>query len=353
MAAHLCPATAIGWKTRAAHPSKPCRTTSVLAGRSYASAGQAASVLHSMAVLQVYQAKLLSAMDESEPDLRELRSATDLALRTTKTTSQAIGRSIANLVVLERHLWLMLTEIKDADKVPFLDAPISPNSLFGPAVEGFAERFTKAQKSSQAMRHFLPKRSSSAAASSRPKPTPTQQPVKPAPAATTPQPATPGPPTKQPLLNLFSPRSSPGAEGNVFVANTGPVQAPKQPPAVIVGKIKHKHSQKERKFPLLLLMSALPPCSRSLEFIQPLAMRAECLPRSVRVGYGIIKRGYSLQFARRPPRFSGVVSTLVQSKNTHVLRSEVMTLLEKGAIERVPQSQSESGFYSRYFLVPK
>ncbi len=45
-----------------------------------------------MAGLQVYQAKLLSAIDESEPDpatLRELRSATDLALRATKTTAHS------------------------------------------------------------------------------------------------------------------------------------------------------------------------------------------------------------------------------------------------------------------------
>ncbi len=129
VAAHLCPPTAIGWKAKASHPSKPCRTTSALAGRSYASAGQAASALHSMAVLQVYQAKLLSAVDESEPDpatLRELRSATDLALRATKTTAQAIGRSMASLVVLEHHLWLTLTEIKDADRSPSLMLQFPP-----------------------------------------------------------------------------------------------------------------------------------------------------------------------------------------------------------------------------------
>ncbi len=68
---------------------------------------------------------------------------------------------------------------------------------------------------------------------------------------------------------------------------------------------------------------------------------------------GIIKRGYSLQFARRPPRFSGMVSTSVQGESARVLRSEVMMLLEKGAIEMVPPALSESGFYSRYFLVPK
>ncbi|KAI2664297.1 Platelet glycoprotein V [Labeo rohita] len=183
VAAHLCPPTAIGWKTKASHPSKPCRTTSALAGRAYTSAGQAASALHSMAILQVFQAKLLAQSDKSALDpatLTELRSATDLALRATKATAQAIGRSMASLVVLERHLWLTLTEIKDADKVPFLDAPISPTGLFGPSVEGFAERFSAAQKSSQAMRHFLPKRSSSTAASGRPKSAPPQQPVKPA-----------------------------------------------------------------------------------------------------------------------------------------------------------------------------
>ncbi|ROL47140.1 hypothetical protein DPX16_18938 [Anabarilius grahami] len=42
VAAHLCPPAAVGWKTKRSLPSKPCRTTSALAGRAYASAGQAA-----------------------------------------------------------------------------------------------------------------------------------------------------------------------------------------------------------------------------------------------------------------------------------------------------------------------
>ncbi len=32
-----------------------------------------------------------------------------------------------------------MTEMKEADKVPFLDAPVSSSSLFGPAAEGFVE----------------------------------------------------------------------------------------------------------------------------------------------------------------------------------------------------------------------
>ncbi|XP_059360387.1 taste receptor type 1 member 1-like [Carassius carassius] len=190
VASHLCPPAAVGWKNKRALPSKLCRTTSAMAGRAYTSAGQAASALHTMAILKVFQAKLLHSLDESSPSdpaFCDLRSATDLALRATKATAQVIGRSMANLVVLERHLWLNLTEIKESDKVAFLDAPVSPSSLFGPAVEGFTEHFTAAQKSSQAMRHFLPKRSTSAL--SRPRTAPTQHQSKPVPS--TPQAAPP------------------------------------------------------------------------------------------------------------------------------------------------------------------
>ncbi len=400
MATHLCPPTAIGWKARASHPSKPCRATSALAGCAYSAAGQAASALHSLAVLQVFQAKML-ASEEAGLDaasLRDLRSMTDLALRATKATAQAIGRSMSSLVVLECHLWLTLTEMKEADKVPFLDAPVSSNSLSGPAVEGFAERFTEAQKSSHAMRHFLPKRASSAA-SSRPKPVPTQQPAKPKPA--TPEPLPPkgrqdrgrsrsarcypkrqgpglrspwirrlrsppdqpgrkrrgqslaiaGPPRKQPLMCLLSPRSALGAEKSVFFGSPRAHSS-----ARASDKIKHMLFQKESKYPLLPTISVLPLCSQSLEPIQPLATRAEACQAIPGVSEWImatIRRGYSLQFARRPPRFSGVVTTTVRSEDAQVLRAEVMNLLVKGAIEVVTPAQSESGFYSCYFLVPK
>ncbi len=55
--------------------------------------------------------------------LRDLKSVTELALRATTATAQ---------LVLECHLWFMMTEM--TDKVSFLDAPFSSGSLFGPAV---------------------------------------------------------------------------------------------------------------------------------------------------------------------------------------------------------------------------
>lgn len=41
---------------------------------------------------------------------KELCTETHLALHTTKTTVQAIGKALANLVVLEYHIRLNLTE---------------------------------------------------------------------------------------------------------------------------------------------------------------------------------------------------------------------------------------------------
>ncbi len=46
-------------------------------------------------------------------------------------------------------------------------------------------------------------------------------------------------------------------------------------------------------------------------------------------------------------------STEVAPQQVLVMEQEVKTLLEKGAIEYVPHSNRETGFYSRYFIVPK
>ncbi len=55
----------------------------------------------------------------------------------------------------------------------------------------------------------------------------------------------------------------------------------------------------------------------------------------------------------RPPQIRGVLATTVRSEDAQVLCAEVMKLLKKEAIEIVSPAQSESGFYSRYFFVPK
>ncbi len=163
-----------------------------------------------------------------------------------------------------------------------------------PAVEGFAEHSTEAQKLSQVMRHFHPKRTSSSSASSRPRPAPTQQTAKPAPTIPEPRPlegqqdrwrwdATPSrstkdpgprlpwilrlryppdqpgrkrrgpslttvlPPRKQSLMCLSPPRVTLGAEESVFLIPHRPTIVPRCLTAVIADKIKHTFSKREQK----------------------------------------------------------------------------------------------------------
>ncbi len=132
-------------------------------GRGYLAAGQAGACLHTMSVLQAYQADLLKELDEREQvssdDIAELRRTADLSLRATKETARAIGCSMAAMVAAERHLWLTLSDMKNKDRVCLLDAPLSSSGLFGDAVNSVVDRFQEASKQAAAFRRFLPRRS--------------------------------------------------------------------------------------------------------------------------------------------------------------------------------------------------
>ncbi len=138
VAVHLCPRNAATWRNRPPLPSKACKLTAALAAKAYSAAGQAASALHAMAILQVHQAKALKQVHEGSTDpglIQELRTATDFALRATKVMARSLGKAMSTIVVQERHLWLNLAEMKDVDKACFLDTPISQGGLFGDSPE--------------------------------------------------------------------------------------------------------------------------------------------------------------------------------------------------------------------------
>ena len=63
--------------------------------------------------------------------------------------------------------------------------------------------------------------------------------------------------------------------------------------------------------------------------------------------------GYRLQFGARPPRFHSVINTVVQGEAAAVLREEINSLLNKRAIRVVPALETNKGWYSCYFVVPK
>lgn len=72
---YLSPDSALSLKAPTL-PSKPLRTTAALVGKAYAAAGQGGECLHTMGILQAYQADLLKELDELErPYSDEVRGA--------------------------------------------------------------------------------------------------------------------------------------------------------------------------------------------------------------------------------------------------------------------------------------
>ncbi|KAL0163578.1 hypothetical protein M9458_039331, partial [Cirrhinus mrigala] len=405
VAVHLCPQDAATWRGSPRLPSKACRLSSALTGRAYRAAGQAATALHAMATLQVYQAKALKELHKGSPDqavMQELRAATDLALRATKVMS--------TLVVQERHLWLNLAQMADVDKARFIDAPVSQAGLFG-------DTFSAVQKQTEAIKHILPRRETTRTllvAEGAPLRPPRSKhnllrlQLRPMMRASPPNVVAAAGERRRPLLRGQQPRPAPlhGApdtgspemvEAALWGKRTSVPPLPGegrdllcvQPPSTY-GKSSFSHLwANDRMLPRVRTRSQHSPAREpgkktALQDVHPsgtsplpLPLPAGCptavtsvnaplIPLAARLAAWLelpspsrwliqtVRLGYAIQFARRPPKFRGILFTSVRSDmDASVLRAEIAVLLAKDAIEPVPPAEMKSGFYSPYFIVPK
>jgi len=107
--------------------------------------GQAGGTLHTMAVLQSYQADLLKGLDWGQglsPEaVADLRRTTDLALRANKPPDSAIGRSMAAMVATMSYL--NLADIREKMVNFLLDAQVLPSELFRASIEMIVGRFSE------------------------------------------------------------------------------------------------------------------------------------------------------------------------------------------------------------------
>ncbi|MGH0186159.1 UNVERIFIED_CONTAM: hypothetical protein FKN15_020412 [Acipenser sinensis] len=86
----------------------------------------------------------------------ELHLLSSTLLQISGLQGQALGRSLASLIVAHRQLWLSQARVPDVDKTTLLDAPISPGHTFGPAVEEILQKSHRVHDSSQQMAALLP-----------------------------------------------------------------------------------------------------------------------------------------------------------------------------------------------------
>ncbi|KAL0201989.1 hypothetical protein M9458_000007, partial [Cirrhinus mrigala] len=416
LASYLSPAAASSLKAPVL-PSKPLRVTSALVGKGYAAAGQAGACLHTMSVLQAYQADLLKELDEgteiSDCDISELRRTADLSLRATKETARAIGRSMASLVAAERHLWLTLSDMKEKDRVFLLDAPLSPSGLFGDAVNAVVDRYQEARKQAAAFQRFLPRRRPAHEAAELEQPRPRtsssyRETQKQSVATRTPPHRRRVRRRSSPIcgscFSLGGPRpSGPDGVGPLRVAPSGEFRGaphysvsgsplcPREAVLLTLPVIQGAAASGEpspQSFPAknkdVPELGGSPPLrgsqgpldqvlpagqplqdtglatrvtpEASLERLVPLVDHLaawKLLPNVSAWVLHTVERGYRIQFGAPPPPFNGVFPTVVGPEQGLVMEQEVATLLRKEAIEVVPPQSRESGFYSRYFIVPK
>ncbi|KAL0152613.1 hypothetical protein M9458_052336 [Cirrhinus mrigala] len=370
VAVQLCPQNAATWRNRARLPSKACKLSPALTAKAYSAAGQAASAPDAMAILQVHQAQALKQLHEGRPDegsMQELRTATDFALRATKVTAWSLGQVMSTTVVQERHLWLNLAQVADADKVCFLNAPVSQVGLFGDTVEDFAQQFSAVQKQTETIKHILPRRESIKPPA--PKPSSARRRGRPPAASTSAPPLPPPKETPAPQRGRRAGRgrgTQPAAQASTPRNSRSTTHSQKEQFSVSLGLFPRLRVLSDAPLPQTQARSIPLPPPRDQGQRVSAASRSSTLLRGRCASYvespsspWLPQRRYVTRSVDPSSTQVGGVAiasqpvTLVDPDDTSVLCAEIAVLLAKDTIEPVPPAEMKSGFYSPYFIIPK
>ncbi len=283
---------------------------------------------------------------------------------------------MSTMVVQERLLWLNLAEMKDVDKARFLDAPISQAGLFGITVEGFAQQFSAVQKQTEAIQHILPQRDALSPRQARRPPCPSRAPSRPGNRRSGHDAGNPE--MLEFALSQETARTAPllppekgRAENPMFYfvsvlplawakrARFGDAVPPHAPLASPLWDPGSSARMPQNALPSVPSSSTPLRCTTAgtpIVPLEPLAHRLEAwlaLPSLSRWLTRTIRLGYAIQFARRPPKFNGILKTLVATRNAPVLREEIAVLLAKDAIEPVPPAEMRQEFTALTSSYPK
>ncbi|KAL0175435.1 hypothetical protein M9458_027765, partial [Cirrhinus mrigala] len=329
LASYLSPGAASSLKAPTL-PSKPLCTTSSLVGKGMPS----------------HHADLLKGLAEGDKvDLEELRRTADLALRATKETARAVGRSMAAMVAAERHLWLTLSDMKEKDRVFLLDTPLEPSGLFGDTVDSVVSRYQEAPKQAAAFQRYLPCRSLASAAAGR------YREVQKLSVATRAPPSRdqdsqhsrPGPLrrglTCGSCFSLGGPRPQSGPDARPGLPRAAPTREERVAPhyMVSVSPVCPRERYRAQRPPG---SPAGPPLQGSELAVQPTPEASlkrlvplvdylaawKLLPNVSAWVLRTVEKGYAIQFGAPRPPFDGVFPTLVGLKQALVMEQEVETL---------------------------
>ncbi|MGH0157592.1 UNVERIFIED_CONTAM: hypothetical protein FKN15_051013 [Acipenser sinensis] len=147
-------------------PNPQCKVETHLK-QAYATQAQATRLSNTVSVLTAYMDGVLRKAPLPELVATELCILSITLLQISGLQGQALGRSLASLIVACRQLWLSHARVPDADKAAPLDTPISPGHTFGPAVEEILQRSHRESEASRQVAVLLPPCASAWGRSSR------------------------------------------------------------------------------------------------------------------------------------------------------------------------------------------
>ncbi|KAF7656793.1 hypothetical protein LDENG_00036260 [Lucifuga dentata] len=132
VAAHLHPKLSAVSTRDPTLPSKAERFQSTLTERAYKVAALLVRALNVTSMLTAYQVGLFDDVtDTLQTSVWEDITITDICLRVQHCAVQAMGKTMATLVLQERVRWLSLADLSEKEREELLDMPIVPEGIFG------------------------------------------------------------------------------------------------------------------------------------------------------------------------------------------------------------------------------
>lgn len=117
--------------------------------RCYANASQVVALANNLGILAGSIDKLVHGKDHLSPEeITEVQVSAATFCRMSQAFAVDGGRTMCAAQVGVRHLWLGLSCLKETDKRPLLDLPISRSSLFGPDMQALVDRMEYATRTS-------------------------------------------------------------------------------------------------------------------------------------------------------------------------------------------------------------
>ncbi|KAK7899532.1 hypothetical protein WMY93_020385 [Mugilogobius chulae] len=303
---------------KASCPSKNTKTMDAMLAKLHGAMAVHGQLVNTGAILALYQRQLTERLGESGADTAaELHQVSTLLVKLMKEQATAMGRATASFWVARRHLWLSQSQLSGEDRTCLLQLPIVPSAMFGPNASDMLRQAQEARRCAREASTIL--RQSRGAQYSRGSRGSAQRAPSIAP--------------DDLRVQLDANRRSRSARDRRSSKPRG--RGPKSP--------------------------RLDPDGMWVSNVEVAAtVTSSCNPpepwETLGAGPWVVStmtQGYRLQFLRRPPLTgSPTYTVVVDPQQFQVLASEISTLLTKKAIREVKCDQ-RTGFYSRYFLIPK